>query len=122
MPTMRQSRQALEQGKPHNSSRCEICRNKLAFAVPDHLLNQLREGNVVLFAGAGASTEARTVFTSTFYEEVRAALGLSKSDCLPFPDLMQRFCEQADGRKALLQRIHKRFAYVSSFQELYRTA
>ena len=35
---------------------------------------------------------------------------------------MQVLCDRPDGRKNLLQKIQQRFAYVSSFQELYRTA
>jgi len=39
-------------------------------------------GNVVVFAGAGVSTEAATVFPWTLYEEVHRALRMSNEDKL----------------------------------------
>ncbi len=108
--------------QPHDASQCTICRNKLAFEIPDHLLDALQKGDVVLFAGAGVSTETKAVFQETLYREVSVELKLSEENPMSFPDVMELFCAQPDGRKKLLQKIQKRFAYISSFQELYRSA
>src|SRR5207249_9303668 len=51
----------------HDSSTCVMCRNRREFVVPDHLLKQLTKRDVVIFAGAGVSTETSTVFPWTFY-------------------------------------------------------
>lgn len=106
----------------HNKSNCQACRNRLGFTVPDHLLEQLIKGNVVIFAGAGASTESRSIFPRTLYDEVHADLGLSAEDKPPFPGLMGLFCRRPDGRRILLEKIRARFEYVESFPELYRMA
>ena len=68
------------------------------------------------------STESRTVFPWTLYEEIHSELKLKDSDKPLFPTLMSKYCQQPDGRIKLIQNIHKRLDYVSSFSELYRNA
>jgi len=85
-------------------------------------MRQLTQRNVVVFAGAGVSTETATVFPWTLYDEIHKALGLSNDNKPPFSRLMTLFCERPDGRRELLERIRARLAYVRSFPELYRTA
>jgi hypothetical protein len=99
-----------------------MCRNEQEFEIPDHLMQQLTKGNVVIFAGAGVSTEARTVFPWTFYEEIHEALGMSQKDKPAFPVLMSLYCRRPDGRRELLERLRSRLSYVQGFPELYRTA
>jgi len=99
-----------------------FCRSFRDFVLPDHLLDQLSKGNVVIFAGAGVSTEAKTVFPWTLYEEIHSELKLKDSDQPSFPALMSKYCRRPDGRIKLIQHIHRRLNYVSSFSELYRTA
>jgi hypothetical protein len=106
----------------HEGSNCEFCREFKEFVLPDHLLDALSQGNVVVFAGAGISTESRTVFPWTFYEQIHKALDLREDERPIFPDLMSRYCAQPDGRRKLLETIHNRFAYVDAFPELYRVA
>lgn len=104
----------------HNQSACVFCKNFHEFELPDHLLDQLQLGNVVIFAGAGISTESRLVFPWTFYEEIQGALGLGETP--PFPKLMSLLCATPDGRRKLLEKLSERFSYVRAFPEIYRVA
>jgi hypothetical protein len=106
----------------HDKSNCAFCSSFRDFELPDHLLDQLSKGNVVIFAGAGVSTENRTVFPWTFYEEIHSELKLKDGDKPSFPTLMSMYCQRPDGRIKLIQHIHKRLNYISSFSELYRYA
>ena len=50
-------------------------------------MGELLRGNVTIFAGAGISTETRSVLKSTFYESVANEIG--KGEPYPsFPELM----------------------------------
>jgi hypothetical protein len=95
-----------------------MCAYDKPFALPDHLLEKIKAGNVVVFAGAGISTENKNHCTSTFYEEVQADLKLK--DGLGFPELMTKFCELPDGRIKLLEKIKRRIDYFKSFDDFYR--
>jgi NAD-dependent SIR2 family protein deacetylase len=97
---------------------CAYCRERKAFSVPTHLLDAIATGDVVIFAGAGISTENRTHSRRTFYEEIQSELKLSEN--LSFPKLMDALCSIPDGRLTLLKKIKKRFDYFISFDEFYR--
>jgi NAD-dependent SIR2 family protein deacetylase len=97
--------------------KCAFCRNDKDFVPPPHLVEKIASGDVVLFAGAGISTENKTYCQSTFYEDVRAELKIT--DTLSFPDLMTKFCELPDGRIKLLEKIKNRFDYFLSFDNFY---
>jgi hypothetical protein len=103
----------------HNAD-CFFCRNFHEFELPSHLLQEMLEGRVVLFAGAGISTEGKQVLPSTLYEDVLEEINCP--DTVSFPELMARFCERPNGRAELLRKIRKRFDYISSFPQLYRLA
>jgi hypothetical protein len=96
---------------------CAFCGNDKDFVIPDHLLEAICNEDVVLFAGAGISTENRQHCQSTFYEEVQAELGFREPE--PFPELMDRYCSQPDGRIKLLKKIKNRIDYFSSFPRFY---
>lgn len=100
---------------------CVLCRNNHEFAIDDELMGELLGGNVTIFAGAGISTETRNVLKTTFYESVAAEIG--KGEPYPaFPDLMEEYCRQPNGRLKLLNRIKERFDQIDSFPELTRSA
>src|SRR5579862_1416490 len=99
-----------------------MCRNQREVAIPEHLINELTSGNVVVFAGAGVSTETDAVFSWTLYEDIHHDLGLPATEKPDFPRLMEMFCQLPDGRQRLLEKIERRLSYVSSFPELYRLA
>lgn len=101
---------------------CARCERRRPFTLPPELLEAVKRGEVVLFAGAGVSTEARSILPKTLYEEACADLGLESTNGLAFADLMTRYCNQTDGRARLLRRIRDRFDYIGSFPELYRDA
>lgn len=106
----------------HDKSTCVMCRDHHEFVIPDHLMKQLARRNVVIFAGAGVSTETTNVFPWTFYDEIHQTLRLSERDKPAFPKLMSMFCGRPNGRRELLGKIRARLSYVRSFPEIYQAA
>src|SRR6266511_5535908 len=102
----------------HDSDKetCHVCRNHLPFEMPERLVEACISGKLVIFAGAGISTENRIGYPSTFYEEVVAELGVDEADS-SFPAVMTAFTDM-HGRASLLQKIKHRFDYVRAFPEL----
>lgn len=99
---------------------CEICRLKRQFVLPKEILTAVVKKQLVIFAGAGVSTEGRKVFPTTLYEEIKNDLGIQDS-AINFPNLMSEFCRKR-GRRALIQKIKHRFDYMKMFPEVYRWA
>lgn len=106
---------------PGRSTICEVCRNYHEFEMPADVLADLYKGNLAIFAGAGVSTEKNLVFPYTLYEDVAQELNLVDSN-IPFPSLMSKYCDQANGRIKLVSKIKQRFQYIESFPELCRQA
>ena len=96
---------------------CIFCKNNINFEIPENLIEKIIKGDVVIFAGAGISTEAKTVFPSTFYAECSYELGLDPEGDTSFPEMMSRYVKKF-GRRKLLHEIKKRFDYVDSFKDL----
>jgi len=102
---------------------CESCQNKLPFDLPTEIIEATIEGNLVIFAGAGISTETKKIFKDTLYEDILAELKEKPENELDFPSLMSLFCNTTiNGRQKLLQTIKYRFDYCHQFQELYSQA
>ena len=96
---------------------CERCKNDLDFEVDDYLLQQIQDRNVVIFVGAGVSTENPLSSPYSFYTEMVVGCGLK--DCeLAFPDLAQKYTERPDGRFELLKLVQDRFDYIAKFSDL----
>ncbi len=95
---------------------CVVCRNNRPFQLPDEIVEACLEGKLIVFAGAGISTETRPVFPSTFYEEIVHSIGATGSR-ITFPQAMASFTNKY-GRSRLLQLIKHRFDYIESFPEL----
>jgi len=95
---------------------CEFCKFNFPVSLPKHLLDALMAGELAIFAGAGISTESPRVLKFTLYDEIVSALGLN--DGRPFPEVMQRFSDQPDGRIKLLSKIKDRLENIDSFPEL----
>ncbi len=104
-----------------NNCDCVFCKNNIDFQIPEPLVQALLEGKLVVFAGAGISTEVPTVFPLTLYKDIKAELGIDEKIDLDFPTLMSKYCEEK-GRSKLLQKIKERFDYLSAFPELKRNA
>lgn len=97
---------------------CPYCKNNLPFDIPEELMDELLAGRLVVFAGAGISTENPNIFKNSFYETIKAEL--KEESSISFPELMSRFCNsQPNGRVKLMQRIKHRFDYCHQFRELY---
>lgn len=107
-------------GSDHDQS-CDICRNKKKFVIHHSLLEEFRRGNVVIFAGAGISTENKDVIPYTLFEEICRLVKLNP-ESTSFPAAMQAFADQPNGRLDLVTKIRDRFDYVDSFPELRRNA
>ena len=115
------------QQSPHTTEDCRIpecsrCRLKRPFELSSEIVDACRTRQLVIFSGAGASTESRGVFPDNFYEEIRKELKVSKKQNLTFSRLMSLYCSSPRSRKELLQSIQSRLDYVKSFPELYQYA
>jgi len=100
---------------------CEVCKYDFEFELKRDLLNDFLGGKVTIFAGAGISTESKRVLKATLREGIAYELKLDPSN-LTFPELMDKFCDQPNGRLKLLKTIKERFDHIHSFPELARTA
>jgi hypothetical protein len=89
--------------------------------MPPEILEACVDGDLVVFAGAGTSTENPLVLLFTLYSETVGKLGFASDEWPEFPAAMQLF-EQRHGRSALLKEIKKRLDYVRSFPELDQAA
>lgn len=82
---------------PTDECQCAICKNNLSFGLPEHLLAQIKTGNVVIFAGAGTSTENKDHAADTFYDIIAHKVGL-EDRTVPFDKLMSLFCGRRPHR------------------------
>lgn len=103
-----------------NNCDCALCKNNHAFDLSEDLVNEFINGNVVLFVGAGVSTENRNVLKFTFYDEIISEL--KDVGKLSFPEVMEKYCSKPNGRIKLLSKIKGRFQHIDSFPELYRSS
>lgn len=106
----------------YKNCECKLCKNNHEFNLPIDIIEAVQNRSLVVFAGAGVSTESRSVYNYTLYEEIRDLLGLDPSTDLSFSELMSQYCKQPNGRAKLLRKIKERLDYVSSFPELERRA
>lgn len=95
-----------------HDDRCVNCGLDFDFDLPPVLVDTAHQGDLVVFAGAGVSTEVASVFPSTFYDQVKARVSAVGEP--PFPELMEAF-EREHGRQELLRALKRRFNYVDSF-------
>lgn len=100
---------------------CIICKNNKPFEMPPEIIEEAIKGNLVLFCGAGISTEGKDVMPFSFYTSVQEELGIDDKT-ISFSKLMQQYCNQSNGRKKLLQKIRERFQYIHSFPEIENMA
>lgn len=100
---------------------CEMCKNHIPFEMPADIVESACLGDLVLFCGAGISTESKKVLPHSLYMEILSDLGY-KDTSMSFSAVMQRYCTLPNGRKKLIKRIRDRFAYIRSFPELERNA
>ena len=95
---------------------CAVCGTHYAVDVPGALTQAAIARDLVIFAGAGVSTEAPGLFPETFYEEIEARVRDEPSG-KTFPAVMQEF-EDRFGRHELVRILIERIDYVGTFQSL----
>lgn len=111
----------LDMSKNKTACECVICKQNHAFELSRDLLSKILSGRVALFAGAGISTESRNVFKHTFYETVANELQVDATG-VSFPEMMDKMCQEPDGRYKMIGLLKERFDTIESFPELYRGA
>jgi hypothetical protein len=97
--------------------KCIWCENARPFDMPAPLVRACLDGDLVVFAGAGVSTEQRTVLPFTFYEDIRAEVDVAPGVDLSFPEAMTAF-EAAHDRMTLLERIKARLDNIKSLPNM----
>lgn len=108
-------------GREKAKCQCEICSTNLPFELPQHLVEKFISGDLVVFAGAGISTESKTVTPETFFERM-AYKYCGGNTSLEFPEVMQAIEAQPAGRINLISEILERIEYVKSFPDMYSEA
>jgi hypothetical protein len=99
---------------------CDICKNYHDFVFPSDLFQSIIKDEVIVFAGAGISTEGINIFPTTLYQDILAETKYSGDNAPSFSKLMTEFCKNKGGRRELIERITERINYVRSFPQLYR--
>lgn len=110
-----------------NNCDCILCMNNKSFDMPNEIIESVKKGELILFCGAGISTESKTVLPTSFYMDILEFLNedykLRLDTDVCFSKLMSEFCEAVpNGRKELIRKIKSRFNMVNSFPELYNSA
>ena len=105
-----------------NSPNCEFCKNNKPFDIPAELYEALRQCKLVVFAGAGISTEAANVYPYSFFADICDDLKIDSTTELTFPDVVTLFEQQDNGRRKLLAKIRDRVQYVKSFRILFNAS
>lgn len=103
-------------------TQCEICKTNKPFELPEQLVDSCNRGELIIFAGAGISTEGKNVFPSSFYQNIKSELEIPENENVSFSKLMSLYCSSPRSRKDLLLEIKDRIDYVKSFPELYNEA
>jgi hypothetical protein len=101
---------------------CDGCKDDLPFEIPADVYKGFVTGNVVLFVGAGVSTESTKVLPFKLYDDICRELEIPRERGVPFPDVMSTYCARPNGRANLLRKIKDRLDYVHSFPNLHRQA
>jgi len=109
---------------PHGETRvpgCPHCDAKIPFELPDELVKAVARRDVVLFAGAGISTESPLVDELTFFDDIRSDPKVELPATAEFPDVMAAFVTEYD-RRELLEHLMQRLRSIDSFPESRRLA
>jgi NAD-dependent SIR2 family protein deacetylase len=98
---------------------CHLCRSNYSFSMPQEIIESTIKNELVIFAGAGVSTESSVAFQTTFYQDIKDELDITDDNGISFSELMSLYCKMPDGKRKLFQKLWYRFNYVKSFQEVY---
>lgn len=111
------SQEAKHEGL-HNDG-CIHCGLDYDFEMPEGLIDAAHRQQVVIFAGAGISTEVPTVFPNTVLDMAAQRLGIEQPDS--FPATLQAFQDRF-GRAALVRMVKEKFDYIDGFVRLRNDA
>jgi hypothetical protein len=97
---------------------CALCGHDYPFTMPRGVVEAVEEGRLVLFAGAGISTEWPNAFPESFYEDIRCQLS-EEPDNDSFPGVMTAY-EAEFGRLKLVEECFQRIRFAETFPSLRR--
>lgn len=98
---------------------CMHCSLDFDFQMPEGLVDAAHEKKVVIFAGAGISTEVPSVFPDTVLDIAANRLGIEQPES--FPETLEAF-QQRFGRAALVRMVKDKFDYIDGFIRLRNNA
>jgi hypothetical protein len=97
---------------------CIHCSLDFDFELPQRIVDAAKSDQLVIFAGAGISTEVPAVFPTTVYDMARNRLEIAPEGPEPsFPEAMQQF-QDRHGRTELVRMIRDKFDYINNFPRL----
>ena len=91
---------------------CVECALDYDFDLPEELVRAAHARDVVIFAGAGVSTEVPTVFPETIMDAAAEELGLKEAES--FPKVIQAYVDRFE-RRAFVQMVKAKFDWINSF-------
>ncbi|MDV3129564.1 SIR2 family protein [Mycobacterium sp. 21AC1] len=91
---------------------CIHCGLDHDFDLPEELVRAAHVRQVVIFAGAGVSTEVPTVFPQTIYQRAVEMLALDEPGS--FPEVIEAFVQKFE-RRGFVQMVKAKFDYIDSF-------
>jgi hypothetical protein len=94
------------------SHECAICRHDYDFLMPPALVEAAEQERLVVFAGAGISTES-LAFPTSFYDDIKAQLPEPSTD-ESFPGVMSSF-QAEHGRLKLIEQAIIRLRQAETF-------
>lgn len=106
---------------PEEKCNCAICKNRIDFELPKEILYAINNEELVIFAGAGISTENKGPYSISLFQEIWDELNAYSEQGLPFSKVMSKYCK-VNGKAKLFQEIKKKLNYIKSFPELYGIA
>lgn len=106
---------ATEAHNHSHTSSCMMCGLNMPFDLPDQVVDAALSETLVIFAGAGVSTEVPAVLEDSIYRTIRSRV--STVDSEDFPDVMSNFTQE-HGRAKLIEFVWNRFDYIRAFSEL----
>jgi SIR2-like domain len=99
---------------------CPLCASNHSFRMPPAIVEAAVKGRLVVFAGAGISTESSSVYPDSFYDEMKSWLSSTPEDD-SFPAVMSAV-EAEIGRVRLVEEAIGRIKYVTTFPFLAQMA
>ena len=106
---------------------CMICKNNKNFNMPEEIIESVLKNNLVLFCGAGISTESKSVFPESFYTSILCEIEDKTNKKVDldtsFSRLMSLYIDTfPNGRRKLLNKIKEKFDFIDSFPQLLNAA